>query len=168
VADIVLINPGFEVSFWGMEYTLPLLGKRENLPVAALPLLAASPPEGHAATLIDESVEPIDFDRCARADIVGVIGTSVQRYRMTEILTKLFDPGHDAVRPPKSRDRPPPGSRAHAGPSVIRVKLRKSVTCGLASHGITRAGLLEPNIAGCFATYSRILVAGLPVIASKS
>ena len=167
MADIVLINPGFEVSFWGMEYTLPLLGKRANLPVAALPLLAASPPEGHAATLIDESVEPIDFDRC----------TGRHRRRDRDERAEVphdrdpdqaVRPGHDAVRPPKSRDRPPPGSRAHAGPSVIRVKLRKSVTCGLASHGITRAGLLEPNIAGCFATYSRILVAGLPVIASKS
>src|SRR5690348_15692100 len=85
VADIVLINPRFEVSFWGLEYALPLLGKRANLPVAALPLLAALTPEGHTITLIDENVEPIDFDRCARADLVGVTGMSVQRYRMTEI-----------------------------------------------------------------------------------
>src|SRR5215467_931261 len=89
MADIVLINPRFEISFWGMEHALPLMGKRANLPVAALPLLAASTPEGHAITLIDENVEPIDFDRCARAGIVGVTGMSVQRYRMTEILTEL-------------------------------------------------------------------------------
>ena len=65
------------------------MGKRANLPVAALPLLAALTPEGHTITLIDENVEPIDFDRCARADIVGVTGMSVQRFRMTEILTEL-------------------------------------------------------------------------------
>ena len=41
MADIVLINPKFEVSYWGMEYALPDLGKRADLPVAALPLLAA-------------------------------------------------------------------------------------------------------------------------------
>ena len=40
-------------------------------------------------TLIDENVEDIDFDRCARADIVGVTGMSVQRGRMREILTEL-------------------------------------------------------------------------------
>ena len=89
MADIVLINPKFEVSYWGMEYALPYVGKRANLPVAALPLLAALTPEGHTITLIDENVGPIDFDRCARADIVGVTGMSVQRYRMTEILTEL-------------------------------------------------------------------------------
>ena len=76
-----------------MEYALPLLGKRANVPVAALPLLAALTAERHAITLIDENIEPIDFDRYARADIVGVTGMSVQRYRMTEILTELKLPG---------------------------------------------------------------------------
>ena len=89
MADIVLINPRFEVSYWGMEHALPFLGKRANLPVACLPLLAALTPAEHTVTLIDENVEPIDFDRCARADIVGVTGMSVQRFRMKEILTEL-------------------------------------------------------------------------------
>jgi radical SAM superfamily enzyme YgiQ (UPF0313 family) len=89
MADIVLINPRFEVSFWGLEHALPFLGKRANLPVAALPLLAALTPAGHRVTLIDENVEPIDFERCARADIVGVTGMVVQRRRMREILTEL-------------------------------------------------------------------------------
>ncbi len=93
MADIVLINPKFEVSYWGMEYALPYVGKRANLPVAALPLIAALTPAEHTITLIDENVEPIDFNRCARADIVGVTGMSVQRFQMTEILTKLKDRG---------------------------------------------------------------------------
>src|SRR4029077_8751168 len=79
MADIVLINPRFEISYWGMEHALPFLGKRANMPVAALPLLGALAPAGHTVTLIDENVEPIDFDRVARADIVGVTGMSVQR-----------------------------------------------------------------------------------------
>ncbi len=89
MADIVLINPRFEVSYWGMEHALPSIGKRANLPVACLPLLAALTPAGHTITLIDENVEPIDWERCARADIVGVTGMSVQRFRMTEVLTEL-------------------------------------------------------------------------------
>jgi radical SAM superfamily enzyme YgiQ (UPF0313 family) len=89
MADIVLINPRFEVSYWGMEYALPFLGKRANLPVACLPLLAALTPEEHTVTLIDENVEPIDWERCRRADIVGVTGMSVQRFRMKEVLAEL-------------------------------------------------------------------------------
>jgi radical SAM superfamily enzyme YgiQ (UPF0313 family) len=89
MADIVLINPRFEVSYWGMEYALPFAGKRANLPVACLPLLAALTPAEHTVTLIDENVEPIDWERCRKADIVGLTGMSVQRFRMKEILTEL-------------------------------------------------------------------------------
>jgi radical SAM superfamily enzyme YgiQ (UPF0313 family) len=93
MADIVLINPRFEASFWGLEYALPFLGKRANLPVACLPLLAALTPPGHRVTLVDENVEPLDFDRLARADLVGVTGMSVQRFRMREILKELKQRG---------------------------------------------------------------------------
>jgi radical SAM superfamily enzyme YgiQ (UPF0313 family) len=89
LSDIVLINPRFEISFWGFEFALPFLGKRANMPVAALPLFAARTLPGNNVTIIDENVEPIDFDRCARAGIVGVTGMAVQRQRMHEILLEL-------------------------------------------------------------------------------
>jgi radical SAM superfamily enzyme YgiQ (UPF0313 family) len=95
--DIVLINPKFEISFWGLEHALPLMGKRASMPVAALPLLAALTPAKYNITLIDENVENIDFERCARADIVGVTGMVVQRRRMREILTELKKRGVFAV-----------------------------------------------------------------------
>src|SRR5207302_11138005 len=89
MADIVLINPRFEPSFWGMEHAMPLFGKKANLPVACLPLLAALTPRDHRVTLLDENVEPLDFERLARADFVGLTGMIVQRARMREILTEL-------------------------------------------------------------------------------
>ena len=89
MADIVLINPRFEVSYWGLEHAMPFLGVEAVLPVANLPLLAALTPLGHSVTLVDENVEAIDFARCARADIVGLTGMNVQRLRMKEILDEL-------------------------------------------------------------------------------
>src|SRR3954470_2548745 len=89
MAEIVIINPRFEPSYWGMEHALPFMGKSANLPVACLPLLAALTPREHTVPLMDENVEPIDYDRSARADIVGLTGMSVQRFRMKEILTEL-------------------------------------------------------------------------------
>ena len=89
MADIVLVNPKFEPSFWGMEHAMPLFGKRANLPTACLPLLAALTPSEHTVTLMDENVEPIDYDRLAQADIVGLNGMIVQRSRMRQILTEL-------------------------------------------------------------------------------
>jgi radical SAM superfamily enzyme YgiQ (UPF0313 family) len=93
MADIVIVNPRFEVSFWGMEHALPFTGKRANLPVAALPLLAALTPAEHRVTLVDENVEALDYARLARADIVAVTGMSVQRFRMKEILRELKQRG---------------------------------------------------------------------------
>src|SRR5690349_17333027 len=89
MTNIVLINPRFEPSFWGMEYATPIFGKKANLPVACLPLLAALTPPEFTISLVDENVEPLDYERLARADVVGVTGMSVQRFRMREILTEL-------------------------------------------------------------------------------
>jgi radical SAM superfamily enzyme YgiQ (UPF0313 family) len=89
MAEIVLINPRFEESYWGMERALPFFGKRANLPTACLPLLAALTPSEHRVTIIDENVQQLDLDRVARADIVGLTGMVVQRFRMREILTEL-------------------------------------------------------------------------------
>ena len=89
MANIVLINPRFEASYWGFEYAMPLIGKKSNLPTACLPLLAALTPAEHTITLMDENVGELDFDQIARADIVGLTGMSVQRIRMREILEEL-------------------------------------------------------------------------------
>ncbi|MGO9598251.1 MAG: B12-binding domain-containing radical SAM protein [Isosphaeraceae bacterium] len=93
MAEIVLINPRFEVSYWGLEHALPLVGKRATLPVACLPLLAALTPPQHNVTLIDENVEALNWDRLACADIVGLTGMSVQRQRMRQILSELKSRG---------------------------------------------------------------------------
>ena len=51
MADIVIINPRFDISFWGLEHCMPLFGKRANLPVACLGLAGracAGPSRGDA------------------------------------------------------------------------------------------------------------------------
>ena len=93
MAKIFIVNPQFEVSYWGLEHALPLLGKRANLPTACLPLLAALTPDEHDVVLVDENVEPIDYDQLAGGDIVALTGMSVQRARMREILTELKNRG---------------------------------------------------------------------------
>ena len=44
MTEIVIINPRYEISFWGLEHCMPIFGKRANLPVANLALLAALVP----------------------------------------------------------------------------------------------------------------------------
>jgi radical SAM superfamily enzyme YgiQ (UPF0313 family) len=93
MADIVIVNPRFNTSFWGMEGCMGILGKRANLPVACLPLLAALVPKHHHVTIVDENVEEIDFDRLACADMVCVTGMSVQGDRLRQILTEVRSRG---------------------------------------------------------------------------
>ena len=97
MADIVVINPRFNISFWGLEHCMPLFGKRANLPVACLALLAALAPDHHNVTLIDENVEDIDFDRLGRADLVCLTGMSIQGRRLIEILEEVKSRGVMAV-----------------------------------------------------------------------
>jgi radical SAM superfamily enzyme YgiQ (UPF0313 family) len=89
MARICVINPRFKTSFWGLEHSLPLLGKKANMPALALPVLAGLTPPEHEIVLIDENIEEIDFDALEAFDIVGLTGMTVQRDRMREILTEL-------------------------------------------------------------------------------
>lgn len=95
--EIVLVNPRFDVSYWGLEHALPVVRKRAAMPVAGLPLLAALTPPRYNVSIADENVQPLDFDALARADIVGVTGMNVQRVRMRQILGELKRRGAFAV-----------------------------------------------------------------------
>jgi len=89
MARICLINPRFPTSFWGLNHGLPMLGKRANMPVLALPVLAGLTPPEHEVVLLDENIQDINFDALERFDIVGLTGMTVQRDRMREILVEL-------------------------------------------------------------------------------
>lgn len=89
MARIAIINPRSEKTYHGLEYALPVFGKKCGVQVASLPLLAALTPPEHRVNLIDENVEEIDYDALSEFDIVGVTGLSVQRVRMREILEAL-------------------------------------------------------------------------------
>lgn len=93
MARICLINPRFPTSFWGLNHGLPLLGKKANMPVLALPTLAGLTPGEHEVVIVDENVQEIDFEEVSRFDIVGVTGMSVQRDRMVELLRELKERG---------------------------------------------------------------------------
>lgn len=89
MANIVLINPRFSVSFWSMSHSLAILGRPALMPTSGLALLAALTPAGHQVRIMDEAVEPLDFDAIAQADLVGLTGMVVQRGRMREIAGRI-------------------------------------------------------------------------------
>ncbi len=67
------------------------LGRKLKYSMAngALVAVAALVPPDHDVVIIDENVEPIDFNALQRFDVVGVTGMVVQAERMCEILRQL-------------------------------------------------------------------------------
>lgn len=90
---IALVSPRFEPSFFGMNYSLPLLpgGARTQSLVGALPLLAALTPDPHVVDLFDEEIETLDFEKLRSYDVIGLTGMIVQRRQMLSILDTLHD-----------------------------------------------------------------------------
>src|SRR6185295_9636493 len=90
---ICLINPRSQPSYWTADYAMPFygLGRRLKYSMAsgALVSVAALVPPEHEVVLLDENVEPIDFGRLRRFDVIGVTGMVVQAARMVEILRRL-------------------------------------------------------------------------------
>jgi radical SAM superfamily enzyme YgiQ (UPF0313 family) len=90
---ICLINPRSRPSYWTGDYAMPFLslGRKLKYSMAngALVSVAALVPPEHEVVLIDENVEPIDFSRLHRFDVIGVTGMIVQSERMCEILRQV-------------------------------------------------------------------------------
>jgi hypothetical protein len=90
---ICLINPRSRPSYWTGDYAMPFLslGRKLKYSMAngALVSVAALVPPEHEVVLIDENVEPIDFSRLHRFDLIGVTGMIVQSERMCEILRQV-------------------------------------------------------------------------------
>jgi radical SAM superfamily enzyme YgiQ (UPF0313 family) len=81
---ILLINPSFPDSLWGFTRIHSLVGIQYGFLPLALPTLAALTPEQFEIQLIDECVEPIDFD--TPCDVVALTAFNVQSQRAFEIL----------------------------------------------------------------------------------
>jgi radical SAM superfamily enzyme YgiQ (UPF0313 family) len=91
--SICLINPRSRPSYWTADYAMPFYGLGRKLKYSmangALVSVAALVPPEHEVVIVDENVEPIDFDGLRRFDVIGVTGMVVQSERMCEILRRL-------------------------------------------------------------------------------
>jgi radical SAM superfamily enzyme YgiQ (UPF0313 family) len=91
--SICLINPRSKPSYWTFDFAMPFfnLGRKPQCSMAngSVIAVAALVPAAHEVVILDENVEPIDFESLRRFDVIGVTGMIVQRDRMREILLKL-------------------------------------------------------------------------------
>ena len=84
---ICLIAPKNPESFWTFDRILPSLGKKCVFPNLSLPTVAGITPPEHEVVLMDENVEPIDFD--VEADIIGLTGYVIHKQRLFELAAEF-------------------------------------------------------------------------------
>lgn len=90
---LLLINPRFPESFWSFTWGFNRIVRDKKALSTPLGLctIAALCPAHWEITIVDENVEPIDWD--LEADIVGVCGMGVQFLRQKEILARFKEKG---------------------------------------------------------------------------
>jgi radical SAM superfamily enzyme YgiQ (UPF0313 family) len=80
---ILFIHPKFPESFWTLQDACDLNGRLALVPPVSLATIAALTPSHYEMKIVDECVEPIDFEQTC--DIVAITGYTVHEPRMIEI-----------------------------------------------------------------------------------
>jgi radical SAM superfamily enzyme YgiQ (UPF0313 family) len=94
---VLLIYPALPDGFWAFSWVFRhvITARRAVNPPIGLATIAALTPPDWDVRLVDENIEPIDFE--ADADIVAVGGMSVQHQRQIEILQEFRRRGRYVV-----------------------------------------------------------------------
>jgi len=136
---ILLINPAFPESLWGFTRIHSLVGIQYGFLPLALPTLAALTPDQFELQLIDECVEPIDFD--TPCDVVALTAFNVQSQRAFESCTH-FKPGAGELR---WVARSPPALLRCAVPTRTSFFLAKAKRFGRSSYRISPTDSLKTS-----------------------
>jgi radical SAM superfamily enzyme YgiQ (UPF0313 family) len=92
VKQILLVNPNDPNSMIGFSGVADDSNTKPMMPNLALLTLAAMVPDGIELTIVDEQLEPLDFDK--RWDLVGITGYANHRDRMRVIATEFRSRGN--------------------------------------------------------------------------
>ena len=67
---LLLVYPEFKPTMWGLQFTLPLIGKKSLVPPLGLLTIAALTPAGYDLRVLDLNCEPLTDDQLDWADMV--------------------------------------------------------------------------------------------------
>lgn len=92
---LLLVNPTYGTSFWGLDHAMRLAGCAHSIaPLGLVTVAALTPPEWDVE-LADESVAPIDLD--TPCDVVGIGAMNVQAARAFELADEFRRRGRTVV-----------------------------------------------------------------------
>lgn len=89
---IVMVHPKFPPSFWSFGFVKKIGGFKTVMPPLGLATVAALTPDRYDVTIVDENVEPIDFE--VEADLIVMSAMGIQEERLFEVADQFRANGY--------------------------------------------------------------------------
>ena len=89
---IVMVYPEFPPSFWSFGFVKEIGGFKAVMPPLGLATLAGLTPDRYDVSIIDENIEPIDFE--VEADLIVLSGMGIQEERLFEVADRFRASGY--------------------------------------------------------------------------
>ena len=95
---LLFIYPDFDPTYWGMQYALPLVGRRSFMPPLGLMTIAAMTPPDYEVRIVDMNCEPLRDEQIKWADIVLFSAMMMQQrtlFLAADRIDREVEPDHD-------------------------------------------------------------------------
>jgi radical SAM superfamily enzyme YgiQ (UPF0313 family) len=91
--NVLLLYPEFPKTFWGMQYALPVLGKKALMPPLGLITLAAMCPPEFEFRLVDTNCRPLSEEDLRWADMVCISAMLPQKKSLFPLTQRCLEAG---------------------------------------------------------------------------
>ena len=89
---IVMVHPEFPPSFWSFGFVKEIGGFKTVMPPLGLATVAALTPDRYDVAIVDENIEPIDFE--VDADLIVLSAMGIQEQRLFEVADRFRANGY--------------------------------------------------------------------------
>ncbi len=89
---IVMVHPKFPPSFWSFGFIKEIGGFKTVMPPLGLATVAALTPDRYDVAIVDENIEPIDFE--VAADLIVLSAMGIQEQRLFEVADRFRSNGY--------------------------------------------------------------------------
>ncbi len=89
---IVMVHPKFPPSFWSFGFVKDIGGFKTVMPPLGLATVAALTPDRYDVAIVDENIEPIDFE--VAADLIVLSAMGIQEQRLFEVADRFRANGY--------------------------------------------------------------------------
>jgi radical SAM superfamily enzyme YgiQ (UPF0313 family) len=94
---LLFVYPDFEPTYWGMQHSLPLVGRKSLMPPLGLMTIAAMTPDHYHIRLVDMNCEPLTDEHIGWADMVVFSAMMMQQRTLIEAAKRCRQVGKPVV-----------------------------------------------------------------------